>query len=570
VNLAPAKVAVGALLGAVAGPVVYARLGPMATRAALLALLLGSGGLVWAWLGRSAAGVATALMVVVVGLSLRALAPLDTLDPGPVSGVVVLRGDPEVSFGGIEVVVADGDRRLLASIDGPSAGEVAALQLGDSMRVTGRTRRFRESTGWHRSRHLAGELQVDWVGDIRVGRGAVAVAAGVRERIRTSVAPLDPDARALVLGAALGDDRTQSAAQRDRFLRSGLTHLLVVSGQNVALMLVLCAPLITRVPVGRRWMMVTAVVGWFVVLVRPDPSVLRAGAAALVAAVAARRGHLVDASTVLAGALTAVVLVDPLVVGSLGFWLSAAATLGLVVGLGDRRGSDVNPVAVARATLAAQVGVAPVLAAAGLAVPLASFPANILAGAPAGFLTLWGMTVGLVAGTLPGPVATAARLPVAMAAWWVDGVARSAALLPLGRVTPTETYALMALGLATWMVWGHWEGRSRAVVASKVLWAPLVVAALWAGRPIAPTSGAVPGGCLLVDERGTVLVLERAPPSDRRLLAALADVEVRRIDVLAVTPGGLRLAATVVQVRDALPVGVVTDRAVTPGCEVLS
>jgi len=37
-----------------------------------------------------------------------------------------------------------------------------------------------------------------------------------------------------------------------------------------------------------------------------------------------------------------------------------------------------------------------------------------------------------------------------------------------------------------------------------------------------------------------------------------------------VTPGGLRLAATVVQVRDALPVGVVTDRAVTPGCEVLS
>ena len=42
-NLAPAKVAVGALLGAVAGPVVYARLGPMATRAALLALLLGSG-----------------------------------------------------------------------------------------------------------------------------------------------------------------------------------------------------------------------------------------------------------------------------------------------------------------------------------------------------------------------------------------------------------------------------------------------------------------------------------------------------------------------------------------------
>lgn len=50
-NLAPAKVAVGALLGAVAGPVVYAKVGSDGDPAILLALLLGSwraGGPGWA------------------------------------------------------------------------------------------------------------------------------------------------------------------------------------------------------------------------------------------------------------------------------------------------------------------------------------------------------------------------------------------------------------------------------------------------------------------------------------------------------------------------------------------
>lgn len=563
-NTAPLKVAVASLLGASAGPLTYERLGAWWSAAAIVALFMGAATLLWGWQRRSATLVGAALGLVVFGVSLRALGPLDTLVPDRADGVVTLRSDPRRSFGGIEVMVTLGDRRLLASIDGPAAGEVASLQLGDSMRITGRTQLIARPTGWHRAQHLSGELVVDSVSDIATGRGPYALAAGVRERIRASVEPLSPDSQALVLGAALGDDRTQTDAQRDRFLRSGLTHLLVVSGQNVALMLVLCGPLLHRVPTRHRWLAVALTVGWFVLVVRPDPSVLRAGAAALVVAVASRSGQLLDAPSVLAGALTAVVIVDPLVIGSLGFWLSAAATLGLVVGLGSRRGSEWDPAAVARATLAAQVGVAPVLAVAGLPVPVASLPANVLAGAPAGVLTLWGMTAGLFTGSLPGWLAWVVRAPVAMAAWWVDRVARVASQLPLGRLTPTETMVLGGLALLSWAAWrlgGGWSVRTQRAVL-----APLVVATCWAIRPMAPQSGPVPGGCLIVNAAGTTLVLERAPPSVRRLLDTLAEAEVRQVDVLVIAPGGLRVAEAGVAVIDAVRVAAVARNRVVPTC----
>ena len=546
----PLAVAIAALSGAALGPLARRGLGAASPPAGVVLLGVAAAVLAWAWRRRVVAGVAVAVAVLAVALSIRALNPLDDLQPGRVDGPVTVRSDPTPFFGSLEVIVAHRGRRLLASIDGPAAGEVAGMQVGDTLRVTGRTRPFDHPTGWHRARHLAGELHVASVSHLQPGRGVFALASGVRERIRASVEPLDPDAQALVLGAALGDDRSQSDAQRDRFLRSGLTHLLVVSGQNVALMLVLCAPWLARVPVARRPWVTAAIVGWFVLVVRPDPSVLRAAAAALVVALATGRGQRLSAPTVLAGAITAVVLVDPLVVGSLGFWLSAAATSGLVVGLGGGRGSDWNPAAVGRATLAAQVGVAPVLALAGLAVPVASFPANVAAGAPAGLLTGWGMTLGLVAGSLPGPLAWVARLPAVVAAWWVDGVARWSARLPLGRFTPGEILAVLVVAALTWVAWQFCGStRSRWLVL-----APLAVLACWAGWPRAVVDGAVPGGCLLVDDAATVLVLRQSPPT-RQLLRALADAEVRHLDTMLVAPGGLRLAETTAAVRDAVPVG---------------
>ena len=110
---------------------------------------------------------------------------------------------------------------------------------------------------------------------------------------------------------------------------------------------------------------------------------------------------------VLAVAVTALVLIDPLLVWSIGFWLSVGATLG-VSAIGpwlaarfdriDRTGIFSLPLGV---TLGAQIGVMlPAVLVFGR-LPLVSIPANLLAVPVAGAVMLYGMPAGLVAGWIP-------------------------------------------------------------------------------------------------------------------------------------------------------------------------
>ena len=57
-------------------------------------------------------------------------------------------------------------------------------------------------------------------------------------------------ARSLYTGLVIGDDREQPADLADAFRGAGLTHLLAVSGQNVAFALALAGPLLRRL---RLW-----------------------------------------------------------------------------------------------------------------------------------------------------------------------------------------------------------------------------------------------------------------------------------------------------------------------------
>ena len=144
---APLAVATAALGGAALGPFARRTLGAASRSAAIVLLIVAALVLLWAWRRRVAAGVAVAAALCTVGLSIRALNPLDDLRPGRVEGPAVLRSDPSPFFGSVEVVVALRGRRLLASIESPSAGEVAGLQVGDTLRVSGRTSRFEHPTG---------------------------------------------------------------------------------------------------------------------------------------------------------------------------------------------------------------------------------------------------------------------------------------------------------------------------------------------------------------------------------------------------------------------------------------
>jgi competence protein ComEC len=128
---------------------------------------------------------------------------------------------------------------------------------------------------------------------------------------------------------------------------------------------------------------------------------------------------------ILAVAVIGLLLVDPLLGWSVGFWLSVGATAGVCTlgpWLADRLrclGIFALPLGI---TLGAQFGVAlPSVLVFGR-LPLVSIVANLLAVPVAGLVMLYGLPAGLVAGVVPG-VAPVVMFPAWVGSRWVDTVA---------------------------------------------------------------------------------------------------------------------------------------------------
>jgi competence protein ComEC len=143
----------------------------------------------------------------------------------------------------------------------------------------------------------------------------------------------DGDAGALIPGMVLGDTSKQSPQFKNSMKRSGLTHLVAVSGANFALVsafvLWMMQFLFTRMAVRLSATAISLIA--FIALVRPSPSVLRAAAMAAVLLIAqgTKRGR--DSLPALGFAIAAVVIVDPWQARDAGFALSVLATAGLLI-----------------------------------------------------------------------------------------------------------------------------------------------------------------------------------------------------------------------------------------------
>jgi competence protein ComEC len=270
-----------------------------------------------------------------------------------------------------------------------------------------------------------GELEAEWFGDVRPGGRAADASNRVRDVIARGASHLPADRAALTRGLVIGDDRDEPPEMVQRFRDAGLSHLTAVSGQNVALLPAAAGPLLRRLRPLARWGASIGLIGWFVLLTRAEPSVLRAGVMAGLAATAFVMGRQAEPLRLLAVAVIGLLLVDPLLGWSVGFWLSVGATAGVVLGALHlaprlaRLGPMALPVAV---TLGAQGGVAvPSLLVFGR-LSLSGTVANLLAVPVAGAVMLVGLPACLVAGVVPfvGPVVMA---PVGWGVWWVDAVA---------------------------------------------------------------------------------------------------------------------------------------------------
>ncbi|WP_341358157.1 ComEC/Rec2 family competence protein [Georgenia sp. M64] len=280
------------------------------------------------------------------------------------------------------------------------------------------------------------------------------VVNAMRGRLRAVTADLSPQARGLVPGIAVGDDRALPTALEEDMRATGLTHLTAVSGAHVAILLGAVLGSTAWLPRRGRAVVGAVALAAFVLLVRPEASVLRSAAMGAVVLVALLLGRPSRALPALAGAVVGLILLDPWLAREYGFALSVLATGGLVL-LARPWASWLSHVvprwlAVGIAVpAAAQAACGPVVVLLTPAVALYAVPANLLAAVAVPPATVLG-----VAATLLGPVwPTAASVLVTAAAaftWWIATVAQTFAGLPAAQVPwPAGGPGVLALAVAT-------------------------------------------------------------------------------------------------------------------------
>ncbi len=418
---------------------------------------------------RSARVVALVLVVCVVSL-LRAEDARHGLVPdrlGAHQGWVRMVDDPQPYESSTRVILeVEGERFELWSRGRAQQLRVRTWRGGQWIAVSGeRVELDPQRAARVAWQHVVGEFRLDWASDVDPGGPVDRASNRVRQAIERAATALPADDGALFRGLVVGDDRDQPRAMITRFRASGLSHLTAVSGQNVAFVLAASGPLLRRL---RRWPRLAVTIGliaWFVALTRFEPSIVRAGVMGMLSAVAYATGRERAPLRILSLAVLGLVLIDPLIVRSIGFWLSVGATTGVCT-VGPwlaRRFARLGLLAVPLGiTLGAQVGVAlPIVLVFGR-LPLVSVPANLLAVPVAGAVMLYGLPAGLVAGWLPwtAPVLMA---PARFGTRWVDTVAMLGERLEPEPPWPWIGWAAIAIVCAVVVAVGARRGKNQAL-----------------------------------------------------------------------------------------------------------
>jgi ComEC/Rec2-related protein len=291
---------------------------------------------------------------------------------------------------------------------------------------------------------------------VRAPRFAHGAAAAVREGVRDAVGDIDPAVGALLSGLTIGDTEGMSPVTVDSFRAAGLSHVLAVSGSNVAI--VLAAALGAARSLGHRTRMSIgfAALGLFVLVVGPDASVLRAGATGAITLACLTRGNRAEPLSALGLAVMAVVAVRPGMLFSVGMHLSVAATAGIVLFCRpiEARLSFIPPVPrlMLAATLAAQAGVLPVLMLVFGNIPLSAPVANALALPAVGVATVGGLAAGCLALVWDVGARVLARV-VAPVGSWILLVARHAGAIEGAVVSVPRWWGWVTLlALGVWAV----------------------------------------------------------------------------------------------------------------------
>lgn len=273
------------------------------------------------------------------------LAPLhaDAPVPAVVEGVVVdypeqgdretvyrLRADSAI-FNGVQQPV-QGDIRVSASL-------YPSYRYGDRLRASGKLRNAYTFADFDYRAYLARQgiystmsnVEITYIGGGE-GRPLLAALYDFKARASQTLDRLLPEPyAALANGMLLGIESGIPAELDEAFRAAGATHVIVISGSNVALLAGVLLALIGRL-VGRTRAVLPVVVSiaLYVLLVGAEPSALRAGLMGILVVVAIGLGRRSTAWISLAFSALLMTAINPLALWSVSFEISFAAMFGLV------------------------------------------------------------------------------------------------------------------------------------------------------------------------------------------------------------------------------------------------
>lgn len=330
--------------------------------------------------------------------------------------------------------------------------------------------------------------------DSSILRSIQAARSQVRGTLNSAIS--EPQA-AIAVSVVTGDRSAIPVAVEEAFRRTGTSHILAISGQNITL-LVGCIWLVYRgrsrrgrMPVGLL-LAVLAGLAFYTIFTGANPPVARAAAMGAIFLMAPALGRRPDALAALALSAFVITLVDPDAVADGGFQLTYAAMLGLAFiapqlhALFQRMKLPALLSVPLAASLGAQTATTPIIALLTGEVSLISPAATLSADAALLPLMVTGIVTGIVGG-ISQTLASVVGLSVWPFAWWLVASAESWAALPWASVSAetvtTTTAALYYLSLALLLVLPRrlTAGKLRAMIASQPLLFSLTVCAaiLW-------------------------------------------------------------------------------------------
>ena len=355
-------------------------------------------------------------------------------------------GSEIVRGGGVEVFAGDlsvgvGDRVMVN-------GEISLPETGDDGFDYARylsTKRISALVEASRVRPL-GEKR-GWIGQIH-RRTDVALGYGLR-----------PREAAVVRGMVLGDRSLMPEDLETSFQRSGVTHVLAISGQHVAILaaVIYFVLRLFAIPTAIRAGVTIGLIWPYILIAGAPPSAIRAGVVATFVLAAPLFGRQVSPLHFMSTMLALVLAYNPQLVYNTGFQLSVAAVFGILLltrplkSLVDRTllrpfasppGQLSNLIAV---SLAAQVATSPVVAATFDQVSLVGVLTNLVAvpiSGPILILGLLGSLTGNIYPLLAYPLNACNGFLVTI----LIRVAQESSSLPFAAVTtPGVTPLLVAL-----------------------------------------------------------------------------------------------------------------------------